>query len=142
MSPLRQTDFYHEPKYLKRSHPVTLLRIRFLARRARTIGYNTTAQRIEADWNVVAQATGIEEDYHGFYDNTLEQVVDETLNNMLIETNPRACTEAQAIGGGWVAGTDTPVRLLNWAWQRYRDNREQYTSWETDRITAFLGASG
>ncbi len=141
ISPLWQMNFYREPKYLKSSHPVTLLRIRFLTKRARATGYTEIAQQVEGQWDEVARAIGIEEDYHGFYDNVLEQVVDETLENMLVETNPRACTPSEAGGGLWVAGEDTPIRLLNWAWQQYMANRDHYSNWEIERIDDFLNNS-
>ena len=137
LSPLRQVDFYRQPEHLIAHHPVTLLRVRFLVKRASSLGYVELAQTIEKEWLAVAEASNIQEDYHGFYDDILEHVVDECLENMLVETDPRPCTDDEVIGQDWHPETDTPIRLLNWAWQVYEQNPSEYFTWEAEKIPLF-----
>jgi hypothetical protein len=83
---------------------------------------------------------GIVEDYHGFYHERLHNSVKQTIEDMLVETAPRPYTPEEAAGGGWDSGVDSPVRLLNWAWQRYLANPDGYPALEADLIREFLNA--
>jgi hypothetical protein len=118
---------------------VAQLRIRFLTERASAGGFEKLARRAQIEWHAVSQAMGIREDYHGFYDHRLEGVVDRTIRDMLDEVNPRPYTEDEARAGGWGMEVDTPVRLLNWAWQAYTADKDGYASWEGQQIGLFLG---
>jgi hypothetical protein len=138
MCPLQQVDFYRNPDYLIEDHPVTLLRIRFLCARARKLGYNDVAQSVENAWTHVAEVCDIQEDYHGFYDSLLERVVYECLENMLTETDPRPCLPEEPNGDKWDHTHDSPIRLLNWAWQVFESNPDQYWRWEQENIDLFL----
>jgi hypothetical protein len=61
-----------------------------------------------------------------------------TIEDMLVKTAPQLCTPEEAAGGGWCVGTDSPVRLLNWAWQRYLADPDDYPAWETEQVRTFL----
>lgn len=138
MSPLQQVDFYRNPDYLIEDHPVTLLRIRFLCEQAKKLGYNDVAHSVEDAWTHVAKVCGIQEDYHGFYDGLLEHVVYECLENMLTETNPRACLLEEANGNGWNYSENAPIQLLNWAWQVFEKEPDTYWDWESTKVDLFL----
>ncbi len=57
---------------------------------------------------------------------------------MLVEADPRTCTADEATAGGWCAATDTPIRLLNWAWQTYLANPDGYRDWERGIVEGWL----
>jgi hypothetical protein len=73
----------------------------------------------------------IEEDYYGYYDPNLDDVIEETIDYMLEEASPRQFTDEEASATDWNPNTDTPVQLLNWVWHVYLENRERYSEVET-----------
>lgn len=140
LSNLDEADFCRQPDGLRSSHPVTWLRVRFLARRAYLAGLPDLAREVEDEWRTVAEALQVIEDYHGFYVDTLEDAVTRIIADMLTEAAPRAFLSAEAAGGGWSPQTDTPVRLFNWAWQVRAVDPERYPRWEGEQIASFLEA--
>lgn len=138
---LERGDLTQSPLNLQRSsHPVTWLRIQLLAERAAAVGFVAEAQAVRDEWMAVAQAMGVVEDYHGYYDSTIGGLVVQTVEDMLIETAPRPFTAEEAVGGTWLEGADSIVRLVNWAWQEHLSNPVQYVAWEADIIQRFLAA--
>ena len=71
---------YHVKKLAHRSHPAPWIRIQLLANRARQMGYNAGAAGLEDEWNQIASALGIVENYYGFYHPTFLP--------MFIDTSP------------------------------------------------------
>lgn len=138
---VNRNHFYRAPKDLALSeHPVTWLRVHFLADLARKENQDKLAQNIESEWSIFAEAMGIQEDYHGYYDKSLTKVVKNTIADMLTETDPMQCTKDEVAGGGWEIG-DSPVRLLNWAWQMKLQNKTSYKVWEKNQIDRYLKLS-
>jgi len=138
---LHTDDFYQQPQDLAlSSHPVTWLRIRFLTERAAAAGFTEIARDIDREWRGFAHMMGIVEDYHGFYHERLHSSVTQTIEDMLVETAPRPYTPEEAAGGGWDPNVDSPIRLLNWAWQCYLADPDGYPAWEPDQIQEFLDA--
>jgi hypothetical protein len=134
-----ESDFYRPPKNLQLSeHPVTWLRVRFLANRAADAGFSELAESVQERWEMVARIIGVAEDYHGFYHDSLSGVIENTLSCMLTEASPRAFTSAEAAGGGWRPYVDSPIRLLNWAWQVYEAKHDQYAVWEAEQMDLLL----
>lgn len=82
---------------------------------------------------------GVAEDYHGFYDEALEEAVTRTIDDMLTEAGPRRCTESEARGVEWNAKSDTLVSLLNHAWEMYRSDPGRYAEWEAEALRRHLG---
>ncbi len=139
LSMLAPGDFGLAPEDLQQStHPITWLRIQALVERARGLGYHAAADAVERQWRTVAGAVGAREDYHGFYDSTIGAELRRTVDDMLVEADPRACTADEAAAGDWCAATDTPIRLLNWAWQTYLDNPDDYRDWEHGIVQGWL----
>lgn len=139
LSAFAETDFYQQPDDLRTSqHPVTWLRIRFLARRAARAGFEDLARASDAEWRLVATTLGLREDYHGFYAEPLEHPVERIIEDMLTEAAPRPYDDAEAAGGGWSAGSDTPVRLLNWAWRVHEAQPDAYAEWEAEQVARLL----
>lgn len=142
LSTLAKGDFYRQPRDLKYSdHPVTWLRVRFLTERASEQGFQAKAKMINQEWRTIAELMGVAEDYHGFYHESLAEIIANTINDMMTEAAPRRCTQLEAEGNGWNPGSDSPIRLLNWAWQIYMDDPARYPEWETERIEALLNYS-
>lgn len=136
---LDPADYAHDPADPERgAHPVTALRVRFLTERAVAAGYAATAHAIQDEWRLVARALNVREDYRGYYDDTLAAPVAALVDDMLTEADPRAHTATEATGGGWEAGVDSPIRLLNWAWQVAESDPGGYPDWESRQIAAFL----
>lgn len=138
LSVVNRNDFYRGPKDLALSeHPVTWLRVHFLAELARDANQDEIARSIEHEWLTFAKAMGIQEDYHGFYDKSLAKVIKNTIVDMLTETDPKQCTNDELAGGGWEID-ESPVRLLNWAWQVKHSDSSAYKAWEKAQIERFL----
>ena len=132
-------DFYRKVRDLELSdHPVTWLRVHFLAKKARITGFDRLAGSIEDEWNVLAQTMQVREDYHGFYDKVLEKAVWDTIENMLIEAEPRPCTKSEVELDDWKIG-DSPIKLVNLAWHhKKQDTTASYAKWEEKYIKKYL----
>lgn len=136
---LERGDLVQSPLNLQRStHPVAWLRVKLLAERAAAAGFTAEAQAVNDEWMAVAQAMGVVEDYHGYYDPAIGSLVTQTVEDMLIEAAPHPCTVEEAAGGAWQDDIDSIVRLLNWAWQQYFAESAHYEGWEAAIIQRFL----
>ncbi len=139
---LSQGDFYLPPASLSISnHPVTLLRIRFLVRRAKSLGLMDEARAIEEEWETVARTLGVTEDYHGFYEEALADPIESIINDMLTEVDPRRfLPEEPAADRDWQPG-DSPVFLFNRALRKFQSDPSSYIQWEDEEIKRFLSQS-
>jgi hypothetical protein len=139
LNTLDHSDFYRPPEKLRLSaHPLTWLRVRLLADRAAASGFSKLGWQVVDEWRSVAQILGVREDYHGFYHEAIAPLLSRTITDMLVEAGPREYTEVEAAGGGWIPATDSPIRLLNWAWQVYSGDPAGYSTWEAEQITKFV----
>ena len=84
---------------------------------------------------------GVVEDYHGYYDSDIDVLVTRTVEDMLVEATSRPYTTGEAAGDGWQHGTDTVVRLPNWAWQQYLKDPGRYAAWEAEAVQHYLADS-
>jgi hypothetical protein len=133
-----QGDFYRQPNALKfTTHPVTWLRVNFLAIRVEASGFRDLSRRIEREWRTVAESMGVHEDYHGFYDESLKRVVLNTIEDMVIEAGPRQFQEAEAKGKECLPDNSL-VHLLNQAWQVYTADPANYPMWEDRQVSQLL----
>lgn len=139
LSTIDRGDFYSPREDLERSrHPVTWLRVQLLTRRASSIGLNEVAQQVDEEWNTVAQTMGVTEDYHGFYGQSLETVIIRTIDDMLSVAKPRESTMLERSAENWSPESDSPVALLNWAWNMHLAAPADYRDWETEQIQRLL----
>ena len=136
LSTMQRGDFYRLPADLQRSnHPVTWLRVRLLVNRARQSGFTDLAEEIEGEWSLVGRTMGVVADYHGFYDDALDQPVTQTVSDMLTEAAPRQCPEHEAQGGGSESyPASISAALFNQAWRVYRDEPDRYEKWESEAM--------
>lgn len=139
LSSFAESDFHRLPHHLRNSeHPVRWLRVRFLQARARQVGFSELADQIGNEWDTLARAMQVEEDYYGYYDPALDEAIGETLACMLEEASPRPFTEAEAMADAWNPSTDTAIHLLNWAWRQYLRDKTKYPGLEKRAITELL----
>ena len=131
-------EYHLSPEDLAlRAHPVTWLRIQLLADRERRMGQDQEADELAATWKTIAKELGIVKDYYGFYDPQFLPTIRQTIDDMVTEVAPlnfaeRDSSTAQAVS------SDSPVDLLNQAWQRFRVDPEGYRVWEKKAIADFL----
>ena len=123
---------------IRNTHPVTWLRIRLLADRARNIGLNEVADRIENDWDNFAKMMGIQEDYFGCYDKTFLPDVRRTIDDMLTEADPRHATNDEINHQGPVTDSLTPPAILNLAWRTLDADSSRYVQWETTAVSIWM----
>ena len=130
---------YHVEKLAHRSHPVTWIRIQLLADRVRQMGSNAVAADLEDEWNQIASALGIAENhYYGFYAPAFLPIIQQKLDDMLTETEPREFHESEVSGHELKSTFTSPVELLNSAWKRFRNNPDSYQEWEKNAIARFV----
>lgn len=138
-SRLDQGDFYLPESDLERSrHPLIWLRIRFLVQRAKELGLVDAANRVEAEWDVIAHVLKITEDHHGYYEASMADDIHRILGDMLIEASPRQFLAEEISADREALASDTPVHLLNRAWQIQHANPNVYPDWEAQAIRAYL----
>jgi hypothetical protein len=138
-------DQYHlPPEQLEhREHPVTWLRIKLLADRARRIGFEADANALEDTWNKIAASMGVVEDYYGFYIDELLPSIQQTIDDMIIEAEPRAF-EAHEVSAAELLRLDSisrptsAVQLLNQAWRIFLNYEDTYTEWEKKAIEVLM----
>ena len=113
-----------------RPHPVTFLRVRLLSDLTKRMGYNAEADKLEEEWEKIAQTMEITEDYFGYYEESFLPDLQHTIDDMLIESSPQMFNDEEG----------SPVRLLNQAWQKFDADSDSYPDWEAQAIEGFLRA--
>lgn len=137
---LSKGDLYLSLEDLERSkHPVTRLRIHLLVHRAKEMGLSEAATRVEQEWDALAGVMQIAEDYHGYYDDSLAKEVHRVIGDMLTEANPRSFLPEEITPESKPQSSDSPVTLLNHAWQVHNADPDRYSEWEKDAVKAYLG---
>lgn len=135
----QSNHLYRVSEDLERSkHPVTWLRIRLLVHRARKMGLSETALRVEREWETLARVMQIDEDYHGFYEDTMEDEVHRAINDMLAEASPREFLQEEIMSEDQVRSDDSSVTLVNQAWRIHNTQPDAYAEWEKNAIKAYL----
>lgn len=136
---LSKSDFYQASADLEFSkHPVTWLRIRLLVRRAQEMGLSEAALQVKQEWDTLAGVMQITEDYHGYYEDSMEEEVHRIIGDMLAETSPRLFLPEESVPQGEAQSGDSLVTLLNQAWQVHNKHPDQYETWERKAIQTYL----
>lgn len=123
---------------LRSNHPVTWLRIRLLADRARSLGLQEVADQIELDWENVAKMLKIQEDYFGCYDKAFLPDLRRTIDDMLTEADPRCTTDAEVNYAGPLTESLTPPAILNLAWRALEADSTNYVQWEMQAVSTWM----
>jgi hypothetical protein len=131
-----------------RKHPVTRVRIRVLADRARQLSYEQVGDEIEKNWGDLAKGLAIDEDYYGFYETVFLPHIKRTIDEMLVKTKPRVFNREEVsadildVSGALVGGATSAipvVTLLNQAWRVFLADPINYAAWEKRAIKTYLG---
>jgi hypothetical protein len=122
---------------MRSDHPVIWLRVRLLAARARNLGWQETADEIEQDWQNIASLLGLQEDYFGCFDEKFLPALNQTIDDMLTEANPRRASTQEVTYEGVIDDSTTPPSLLNFAWRRLAADSASYSDWEIEVIAAW-----
>lgn len=133
--------FHQSAENLARStHPVMWLRVRLISDRARRLGLTKEADLLEHEWDSVASAMHVNEDYYGFYDPQFLPLVRQTIEDMITEAEPLHFTHEDLSQQESSPNPPSPVHLLNTAWTKFLSNPETYLSWEESVIATFLNS--
>lgn len=126
---LRSIEQYYRSRreQLDSRHPVTILRTRLLADRARSMGLDVLADSVESEWSASSQLMKVQEDFEGTWGDELLAPLRRTVNDMVEEAAPLRWS---ATGGP----SDTPVRVVETAWAAFEHSAEQYGIWERDAV--------
>jgi len=129
---VRGREQYHSKpeELLGSTHPVTWLRIRLIADRARRMGFADLADELESSWQTIADGLNVREDYYGLYDAALLPVVQQTIDDMLTEASPRPFEESEVGSAASAPLTSSPILLVNQAWEHFLNDPESYSAWE------------
>lgn len=114
-----------------RVHPVSWIRVKLLASRADAMGFPKLATELLEAWSDIAACSKITEEYFGFFSDAFLPIVNATIDDMLIETNP--------IGFNDVDQATSPVSLLNKAWDTFQSDPAAFNEWENAAIDELLG---
>lgn len=132
-----------------REHPVTWLRMRVLADRARRMGYGDIADELEETWGRIAETMGVEEDYYGFYESKWLPDIQATIDSMLADAELGSFSSTEASATSADASGDLSVDLttfsfillLNQAWRKFLKDPASYAAWERRAINTLLTAT-
>jgi hypothetical protein len=127
---------FHLPQesLVYRTHPVSWIRIKVLARRAEEMGYSDLAAELCESWSEIASCFKITEEYYGFFNDSFLPMVDETINDMLVEAQPLDFRAAAADGA-------SPIKLFNQTWDEFLRDNEDFIAWENGSVREFLAAT-
>lgn len=123
---------------MRSSHPVTWLRVRLLADRAASLGWQAVADEIKTDWQNIAAMLGVTEDYFGCYDEAFLPDLRKTIDDMLTETDPRCATGDEISYEGPITKSASPPAIFNFAWRRLETDSATYPLWETGAISEWM----
>ena len=128
------SSFYVNEGGLKRSsHPVSWLRIKFLAHKAKTLGFEAEANDLEKLWQTMAKFLNIKEKYHGYYDDSFFEIVNRCLDDMIEEADP-------IFFKNYIQNADNQwknmnfIELVNYAWDKYLEDFDAYSRVEKEII--------
>lgn len=130
---LGRSQFHVSPNKLTQTHPISWLRVKILAERIRQHGYDNLAEELEDTWSAIASTMGIIEDYYGYYDPDFLPIIQQTIDDMLVETDPYSFERADVtIPHSGVSFS--PVLLLNQAWKNFQADPKSFPQWEAKTI--------
>ena len=69
-------------------------------------------------------------------------VIQQTIDDMLTEASPRPFEELEVNGAVSVSLTNSPILLVNQAWEHFLNDAESYSAWEITATNLWMEASG
>jgi len=113
-----------------REHLITWLRVRVLAEHLRHTEFINDAEQLEKSWAQIVRGLRIREEYYGYFDDTFLPLIQQTINDTLIESDPRGFTEEDTNVNKPISKQSTPVHVLNCAWAKLQANPGTYGNWQ------------
>lgn len=143
ISKFQVSDYVRQASDLRgSSHPVSWLRIKLLLERAKRVGFDHESNWVSMRWRETADLLGVNEDYFGFYVDSVGMQLSRTLDDMLEEASPRKCTLDEARGMKWDSDSSNPASLFNYVWLRYLSQTETFYDWESSVLEKHYGLVG
>jgi hypothetical protein len=105
------------------------------------MGYSAVADKLEDTWSAISRAMGIVEDYYGFYESEFLPAIQQTIDDMVVEAEPRNFANKEVFVLEEKVFASSPIQLLNQAWCKFLQEPKSYSVWEKSAITAFLGSN-
>lgn len=127
----RSSYFLPEKHLANSGHPISWLRIRFLAERARAMGLSSEADEIEAVWAKIAFSLGIKEKHFAYYKKEYHGDIWQTIDDMLVEASPVSYKDYLAADTNWEVNF---IGLLHEAWEQFEANPAAYGQWERNQL--------
>lgn len=124
-----------QERLARSTHPITWFRIKFLTEFLTSAGHTDVAQWLAKEWQAIADALTVIEEYYGFYQDDFKSSILETLKYMLDETDPLPCHELVGHQKGQFC---SPIELLNLAWQKFYEDPGSYPQWEKQATPIFM----
>lgn len=125
-------EFHLSEQDLKgHSHPITSIRIGFLLRRAKKMGYTQISDMIENEWKLLRQNYSLTEEYYGYFIDDYIDTVESIIDDMLVQVSPFE----------YAGDILTPVKILNGAWYKFMEDADAYPDWEKDEIRSFVNTN-
>ncbi len=127
------TFFIPERDLAKSSHPVSWLRVRLLSERANNLKLNKESIMLLSDWDTIANALNIKEEYFGYYANDFHSSIVSSIDDMLTETAPIRFQE-------YIEKDISPnfIKLLIESWEQFKISPFDYSSWEKEIIATII----
>ncbi len=135
---LRQSDYGAAATATEVSqHPFPALRIQLLLNRAEKLGLHYDAGIVRTEWDAMANALqAYKVDSLGYFDPAWLGSIEATIDDMLVEANPRAFTsEETAAEHDWTP-QDSPILLCNRAWRIKTEAPHDFAEWEARSLAA------
>jgi hypothetical protein len=135
---LQGTHAFYVPRarLVLREHPVGWLRVRSLLCRARRMGFEEAAAKVEVDWNATARLLRVTEDYEGTWSDELSAPLEKMLDDMVEEAGTRGILPEEAVATELSAGSSI-VGLLNASWQHFEQDSGAYAK-EEQLVISFI----
>jgi hypothetical protein len=134
-----RTSFYvREADLAKRSHPVTMIRIRFLVARARVLGLTKEATDLEKEWQLIQSTLSVTEEYYGYYLDDYANDIHAALNDMLIEAAPMKFSDFNSPElDAFDPSKHNYLQLIYLAWRKYESDSAAYGAWEKAILSSY-----
>jgi hypothetical protein len=119
------------------SHPVSWIRIKLLADRAKKMGLNEEAEAILSEWSHIADAMNERGNFHAYYLDSYKLIIQRTIDDMLIEADPIQYKDYLTIERDAPFSNNNFIELLNYAWVLFLKNPSEYYKWEDAIVSSY-----
>jgi len=86
----------------------------------------------------IAEHLEITEDYFGFYTPDFLTAIQQKIDDMLIEANPRSYLQSEIEISQDEPTNLSPIKMLNLAWNQFYLKPDDYNTWENNTVQEWL----